>query len=236
MDAFDAMASRMYPSMVQAPQEPAKAATTAPDPAPPAKVAAAEPVSAEDAMAERIYGRKPAAEEASLKTPSTEPREPLPPEEETLEQRLYGDAVSTNSSVDWAEEAAPDVAQYKLEEMPIEFRDPDPAAYAAGQAQFREALLAAGAGPTLARELWTDAMRAERNRITTTVADASAQLRERWGPKADAKVAAAHALMSKAIAKCPEIKTWLERTGLGNDVNFIVKLSKRADALAKKGR
>jgi hypothetical protein len=235
MDAFDAMASRLYPSMAQAPQEAAKVATTAPDPAAPAKVAAAEPMSAEDAMAERIYRKRP-AEVAWFDQPSTASREPPAPEEETMEQRLYGDTVSTNSNVEWGEDAAQDVAQYKMEEMPIEFRDPDPAVYAAGQAQFREGLLAAGAGPSLARELWADAMRAERNRVTTTTAEASEQLRDRWGPKAEAKVAAARDLIGKAIAKCPEIGTWLDRTGLGNDVNFIVKLSKRADALAKKGR
>ena len=215
------IARRFYPSMSHGPQEPAKAAV-----ATPAAPAAPPPVEAREA------GQ--AVEVEAATKPSTESREPPALEELTMEQRMYGDAVSTNSNVEWEEDAAPGAAHYDLAELPVDLRHPDPDVYAAGQAQFREGLLAAGAGPSLARELWGDAIRAERNPIRTTASEASAQLRNRWGPKTDAKVAAARDLIGKAIAKCPEIKTALERTGLGNDVNFIVKLSKRADALSKK--
>ena len=229
------IASRMYPSMAPRAQEPAPAAAATPAPAAPVKAAQAAPADTDRAMADRLYNTEAKQpEKAWFDEPSTEPREPPPPEEETLAQRMYGDTATVNGHVEWAEDAVADVAHYDLAEMPVELRNPDAAAYAAGQAQFREGLLAAGAGPSLARELWDDAIRAERNPIETSVADATAELRNRWGPKAEAKVAAARDLLGKAIAKCPEIKTALERTGLGNDVNFIVKLSKRAEALAKK--
>ena len=236
-----AMAARLYPAMAspaqQAPEPRQEAASTSP--AGPAsgevgKPATAQPEAFGAAPTTRMYDEVP-QEVAWFDRPSTEPRKPPPPEEVTMAQRLYGDAVPTNSAVTWDEDAAPDARAYELDRVPDDLRDPDPAAYEAGQAQFREALLASGAGVSLSRELWNDALRAERQPIRTTPAEAAVQLRARFGPQADAKLAAARGLLGKAIERCPEIKVALERTGLGNDVGFIVKLVKRADALARKG-
>ena len=222
-DTMAAMAARLYPAMASPAAQPAEPQPVPDRPAP----AAAAPTT-------RMYDPVP-QEVAWFDRPSTEPRKPPPPEETTIAQRLYGDMVPTNSDVTWDEDAAPDARAYDLDRVPDDLRDPDAAAHEAGQAQFREALLASGAGVTLSRELWNDAIRTERQPIRTTQAEAAAQLRARFGPQADAKLAAARGLLGKAIAKCPEIKVALERTGLGNDVSFIVKLVKRADALARKG-
>ena len=134
--------------------------------------------------------------------------------------------VLTRGLVDWSEPAA-QAAEYDLQAPPGVLDASDEGRAALGR--LREGLAEAGAGPTLARELFGDAIRAhQEGRPVASRERAEAELRSHFGARYDAEVAAARGLVQRAAAKCPDIIPFLERTGLGNDPTFIRKLAARA--------
>lgn len=91
----------------------------------------------------------------------------------------------------------------------------------------------AGAGQSLAQELYLDAVGANKSTYRQASPEsAMAELKALWGDRYDAKVAAARELVRKAAEKNPEITEFLNRTKLGNDPKFIRKLAARAAAEA----
>ncbi|MGF6230524.1 hypothetical protein QFZ27_004479 [Inquilinus ginsengisoli] len=99
----------------------------------------------------------------------------------------------------------------------------------AARARAADAMVAAGAGTTFAQEAWRDVVAASRPDYQLVAQDvALAQLRQDWGPKFEANVAAAQRLVQAAAQKDPTIVSYLEQTGLGNDPAFIRKLAARA--------
>ncbi|MDT8333448.1 hypothetical protein RQ831_20560 [Roseomonas gilardii] len=85
-----------------------------------------------------------------------------------------------------------------------------------------EALHAAGAGPTVARELWSMAVEANRGGYRkVSEADSVAALRGAWGAGFDANMSLVRGAVAEA-AKCdPSIIRYLNETGLGNDPRLI---------------
>lgn len=152
------------------------------------------------------------------------PDAPAAPERATPGQALYADLVPTHGRVDFAEPVVPP-EQIKLQ-VPMGW-DNGPEAQAE-RAQFVEALADAGAGRTMAREVWADIAQAAARPVTVTQEAAMADLRKAWGPAADAKLAAARGLVAKVADRYPGAIEFLERTGLGNDPAFIRKLAARA--------
>jgi hypothetical protein len=96
-----------------------------------------------------------------------------------------------------------------------------------------DAMAAAGAGQWVARELWGDYARAVAHPITTSEADAMAELRRTWGRQTDAKIALARGAIAEMQARYPGTVEALNRTGLGNDPAFIRKIAARA---SRRGR
>jgi hypothetical protein len=95
----------------------------------------------------------------------------------------------------------------------------------------------AGAGQSLAQEVYLDAFYASRPTYKQISQEAGvAELKALWGDRYDAKVAAARELVRKAAEKNPQVTEFLNQTKLGNDPKFIRKLAARAAAEARKGR
>jgi hypothetical protein len=171
---------------------------------------------------------------AQLAAAPSAPAEPAPaPDPATAAQeraeRQYG--APTQGAVDWNEPAA-QAADYQLQ-APAGVLDMSPVGQDA-LARLREGFAEAGAGKTLAAELFSDAVRAQQGQsFTVGRASAEADLRREWGGRYDAKVAAAQGLIRRVATRCPEVVGFLERTGLGNDPAFIRKI---AAAAARRGR
>ena len=148
---------------------------------------------------------------------------------------LYQDQPPTISGmVQWSEPPAASAAEIKFDVSLHDHADTSPAGDAA-RAKLAEAMVAAGAGPTLAREFFADAARAAKPGYQRTTAEAcTAQLREQWGARYDAKMAGVMQLVRTAAAVDPQIGDFLRSTGLGNDPAFIRKLAARAAAQARK--
>lgn len=144
-------------------------------------------------------------------------------------QGLYA-PVPTRGLVEWDEPAAA-VGQFDLQ-APIDLLDQTPDGKAALN-RLRDGFAAAGAGVTIARELFGDAILAQQDpRWTVSQETAETQLRQHFGGRYEAQVEGARALVQRAAARCPEIIPFLERTGLGNSPEFIRKL---AAAASKRG-
>lgn len=139
-------------------------------------------------------------------------------------------SVVTRGSVDWMEPAA-EPGQFDLQ-APYGLLDRSEEGQAA-LTRLRDGLAAAGAGVTVARELFGDAIRAAQDtRWVVPREQAETELRQHFGTRYDAQVGAAQALIQRAAARCPEIILFLEQTGLGNSPEFIRKL---AVAAGKRG-
>lgn len=178
---------------------------------------------------------EPAAAAAPVATPVA-PAEPVTPPgpapvrtadamAEALEERaaaLYAPAP-TRGLVDWNEPPA-QPAEYQFQAPPGVLDTSD-----AGRAaldRLRQGLAEAGAGRTLAKELFSDAVRAQQEGRRPMSRDAAeAELRQQFGARYEAKVAAARDLVQRAARRCPEIVPFLERTGLGNSPEFVRKLA-----------
>ncbi|MGI4798432.1 MAG: hypothetical protein ACRYF2_04050 [Janthinobacterium lividum] len=131
--------------------------------------------------------------------------------------------VLTRGSVDWTEPTA-EPGQFDLQ-APYGLLDQSDEVRAA-LARLRDGLAAAGAGVTVARELFGDAIRAAQDtRWVVPREQAETQLRQHFGARYDAQVGAAQALVQRAAARCPKIIPFLEQTGLGNSPEFIRKLA-----------
>lgn len=169
---------------------------------------------------------------AGLRTPEPAPAAPAAPpanvpkpEPMDLDDRaeaIYGHAVPTRGQVDWSEPAA-EPAEYRLEAPPgmLDTSDEGKAAMDRLRSGFAEA----GAGQTIARELFADAVRFQQGGAARTSKDtAEAQLRQQYGSKFDARMGEARALIQRVAQRCPEIITFLETTGLGNDPSFVRKV------------
>ena len=143
-------------------------------------------------------------------------------------QQLYGERVETRGLVDWKEAPAADAKGLSLDDVPANVRAGTPEEFQAASMRFREGLIAAGAGPTMANEIWRDAIAAVQEPVRTTKAQAEATLRAKWGGAYQQNLAAARGLIAKAAAVCPEIMTTLQRTGLQNSPELALKLAKWA--------
>ncbi|HVC59991.1 MAG TPA: hypothetical protein VND19_06460 [Acetobacteraceae bacterium] len=193
----------------------------------------------ESALAAMYPSAAPAAPAAPETTPPLAPAPPQAPEAGTAPPSnahlLYLDQPPTLSGlVQWSEPPAASAAEIKLDISMYDHADTSPAGDAA-RAKLAEAMVAAGAGPTLAREFFADAARAARPGYQRTTAEAcTAQLREQWGARYEAKMAGAMQLVRTAAAVDPQIGDFLRSTGLGNDPAFIRKLAARAAAQARK--
>lgn len=194
---------------------------------------ASEPVQA--APASSVAAQASAA--ASGPAPSTErqPRRPEPePDPDAFARKLYGHgAVPTREPVRWDEAAARDGSQIRFT-LPLGELDRTDAGDAE-RAKLAAAMAHAGAGNSIANELYRDVIAASRPNYAPATPDAGlAGLREAWGSGFDANLTAARALVAKAAQKDPSIIPYLERTGLGNDPAFIRKIAARAAKLRTK--
>ncbi|HTJ91243.1 MAG TPA: hypothetical protein VL356_13845 [Acidocella sp.] len=165
---------------------------------------------------------------ADTKQPATE-QEPA----QRTAASLYGSSVETRGHVDWREAAAKTAAEIQLHTTFMPHADKSPEGDAA-RAKLAEAFVAAGAGQTVARELFADAAAAAKPGYTPpSAAAAEAELRQLWGSQYETKINGAAELVRKAAAVDPSITEFLERTGLGNDPKFIRKVAAR---IAARGR
>jgi len=189
----------------------------APQPAPkPPAATPAEAVEAFPALA-------PAAPAVPTAPPATQPK---PPSLVEAGEVIYGNVAPTRNFVDWEE--PPAVASEMELHAPVGLLDTSDAGRGV-LGRLREGLAEAGAGRTLAAELFADAVRAEQGaefKISRTSAEAD--LRREFGASYDAKVAAAQSVVAEVAKKCPEIYDFLNRTGLGNDPGFIRKVAAAA--------
>ena len=228
-DAMTVAGHSLYPSMVLQSATPPSGEAT--EPVRPA------PADTHEEFARRLYAAaqpKPEAFWAETAAKELPPSPARAPDELTIAQIVYSEAVPTRGNVEWDEPAATDVRDFhSLDRVPDSLRLP-PEEAAAGERRFREAMIAAGAGPTLARELWSDALRGHQDRIETTPQQCQEKLQQRYGRGWEARLTQARELVQAAAAKCPEIVRHLEETGLGNSPDFIAKLAKRAARTAGK--
>jgi hypothetical protein len=165
----------------------------------------------------------PAAETAQ----EAPPAKPAPAAE-----LLYPDKPVTRGFVDFAEApAAP--GSINLDLSIIE-SGPDMTPEGDKQrADLVAAFEAAGAGRTLAQEVFLDAFAASKPAFRRVSQEAgTAELKALWGDRYEAKVAAARALVAKAAEKNPQVIPFLNQTKLGNGPKFIRKLAARAAAEA----
>ena len=172
----------------------------------------------------------PVAQPAPVATVAPAPPASSPAEDvRDPAEALYA-PVLTRGLVQWDEApAAPE--QFELPAAPgvLDYSEEGRAA----MARLRDGLAAAGAGVTVARELFGDAIRAAQDtRWVVPRHQAETQLRQHFGALYEAQVGAAQALVQRAAARCPEIIPFLESTGLGNSPEFIRKL---AVAAGKRG-
>lgn len=163
----------------------------------------------------------PAAASSSTPAPHSEP--------EKLGQaaRLYGDLPPTRDLVRWDETPAA-AAEIKFDPAPGDHGADAPEVEAA-RTTLAEAMAHAGAGASIARELYRDAAAASRPDYKPVTAEQGmVTLREAWGPAFDRNLEAARGAILKAAEKDPGIISYLEQTGLGNDPAFIRKIAARA--------
>ena len=233
----DTALSSLYPSATPAvPATPAaRAAPVAVQPSAPA----AEPkaLASKDAKAEtpkQGAAALAATTDEANRVAETERRtEAEPPVNDRPAMSLYGDNVETKHPVKWDEPAAKNVEDIKLHTSFMDHADLSPEGDAA-RANLAKAFVAAGAGPTVARELFADAARAAKDGYNASTAESTeAELRELWGSQYATKIAGAVELVQKAAAADPSIVEFLERTGLGNDPKFIRKIANRAAAMSR---
>ncbi len=243
----DALAS-MYPSATPAaaPTAPTVAATPLPPVA--AEIAAAR--AAEDqretskaaALARMYPSAKPPEDKPGAAAPvQADPAAQAAPVAETAApasaakpapaaELLYPDKPATRGFVDFAEApAAPGAINLDLTLIESGL-DMTPEGNKQ-RADLVAAFEAAGAGATLARELFLDGFAASKPAYRQVNQEAgTAELKALWGDRYDAKVAAARDLVAKAAAKNPQVIEFLNQTKLGNDPKFIRKLAARAAA------
>jgi hypothetical protein len=149
---------------------------------------------------------------------------------------LYFDDVATRNPVRWDEPAISKATDVQLDISLMRHADTSPEGDAA-RAKVAEALVAAGAGQTLAKKLFADAGRAAKDGYKAPTRESGeAELKAAWGASYDAKIAGAQGLIQKAAAKDPSIIEFLERTGLGNDPAFIRKIANRAAVMSGQPR
>lgn len=142
---------------------------------------------------------------------------------------LYDRQIDTRTFVRWDEQPA-SAREIRLQAPIGDNATPE---VLAERARFVEGLAAAGAGPTIAAELWADALAANSRPITTTADQCVAELRRTYGAAAETKLAAARALLAKVATVYPGVIQHLDRTGLGNSPEFIRKIAARASALER---
>lgn len=209
-------ASLLYPSSA-----PAAAPSTTPAPA------ASQPPSA----AALIYGSR---DEKTQNAPGTAPvvATPAPASQPSGPDAsaLYGDVVPGTAHIRWDEPAASSSAIKLTAPDGID----DHMATAEGQLIIAGALSAAGAGPTVAAELYSHAASALRPGYAPSSAAASeAALRSAWGSSYERNLSGVRAAVQAAAAKDPSLPAFLDRTGLGNDPRFIRLIAAR---VARNGR
>ena len=183
------------------------------------------------------YEPLPAAAAPTAPVAQPAPVAPAPPASSSAEDvRVPAEAmyapVLTRGLVQWDEApAAPE--QFELPAAPgvLDYSEEGRAA----MARLRDGLAAAGAGVTVARELFGDAVRAQQDaRWVVSRENAEQQLRQHFGARYEAQVEAARGLVQRAAARCPEIIPFLERTGLGNSPEFVRKLAAAAGKRARR--
>lgn len=159
-----------------------------------------------------------------------EPVAPTPAEQPGAARQLYDDNPPTGRKVVWDEAAVAKADEIVLDHSLYAHADKSEEGDKA-RAKLAEAFAAAGAGPTIAAELFADAMRAARGTYKpTSTEDAAKELRERWGDQFQSKIDACRQLVQKAAAKDPSVIQFLDHTGLGNDPLFIRKIAARIAA------
>ena len=217
------------------------------DAAPPAPIAM-DP----EARARRLYNNpalypEPAGQPAPAASPSpSSPSAPAAAEEKHAQPetekpsrdpdevagRIFDKSAPTRGMVEWDEPAAM-AADYKLTTDAQDVLDTSPEGVAAMD-RLRAGFEAAGAGPTLAKELFNDAVMAHQGGFARQGLEAAErELRQHFGGRYDAAIARAQGLIHRAAEKSPELIPFLERTGLGNNVAFIKKV---AAAATRRGR
>ena len=214
MPSLEEVAAAMYAGM---PSKPAAAAVSTPQP--PLNVAATPP------------SPTPAAPAAAMLAPPAETAPEPPPSEPG--EAIYGGTAPTRGFVDW-EEPASTAADYELI-APRGLLDTSEAGRAAMD-RLRDGFAEAGAGQTLAKELFADAVMAQQGaQFKVSMQSAEADLRRQLGSGYEAKIAAARGLIQRVAQRAPEIVPFLERTGLGNDPAFIQKVVAAAGRRGRRG-
>ena len=143
---------------------------------------------------------------------------------EAIATRRYGDSTVWSGLVNLDEAPPADAAGYSLD-TPLDLRDMSEAGKTA-EANVRNAFLSVGCPPSLATELWKDAVGAQRGAFRPqSAASAEAELRAKWGGNYDAKMVSVKAVVRQASAVSPELWTFLERTQLCNSAKFVQKIA-----------
>jgi hypothetical protein len=159
-----------------------------------------------------------------------EPVAPTPAEQPGAERQLYDDAPPTSRKVEWDEAAVAKADEIVLDHSLYAHAEKGEEGDKA-RAKLAEAFAAAGAGPTIAAEIYADAARAARETYKpTSTEDAATELRELWGDQFQSKIDACRQLVQRAAAADPSIIGFLDKTGLGNDPRFIRKIAARIAA------
>lgn len=137
---------------------------------------------------------------------------------------LYDEDVPTAGFVNWREPAG-DVMDVARAIDPTLLPRDAPGRAVEGEAArqtLAKALYAAGAGPTVARELWGMAVQANRGGYSkVSEADSLSALRGAWGAGFDANMALVRGAVAEAAKRDPSIIRYLNETGLGNDPRLI---------------
>lgn len=140
---------------------------------------------------------------------------------------LYDDLPPTHGRVAWSEPAAAAATIFPALVTPDGYEADDAAM--AERGRFADARAAVGAGRTFANEIWTDLVVANKVPIRTSADDAMLQLRRVYGPRTDAKMAAANAMIQRFDQLYPGTWDRLRSTGLANSPDFIRKVVRFAE-------
>lgn len=225
----------LYPSAKAVTAEPAESGASASDTAaklydntPPSNPPAAKPPAPSTQQTAR-----PATEAPMAAKPEASP----PSGPSAAADLLFNDDPPTEDHVDWNEAGAATAAELGLDWTPHNGNGPVSAEVQAERDGFEAACIAAGAGPTFAKEVMASAAAASKESYQPATQDAAmTELQALWGDRTGEKVNSARELIQKAAAVNPAIIDYLERTGLGNDPKFIRQMAARAAAQTRQAR
>jgi hypothetical protein len=205
-------------------------------------------VDAPEAAARRFYGHQEPQDRAEpsvggnpSRTPEATPEPPDGPDEPTIaeldEQRRQTEEARAERMFDLPMDVDnPRFDEPELDRFTVEVPEDMASNLAEGEAaQIGQAFVEAGLGLTTAASFLKMGIEAvQRGPMSPEAAEtrnaaAMAELQKRWGDRTAEKLAEARAMISVAERRWPNIRDFLDRSGLGSDPKLIQQLVARAE-------